>query len=144
MRPVNAKVNNYQRGGSMMVHANGGGAPNYFPNSFLGPTPSADGIWHSDSVSGDILITFPTVFLARRLVPMASGIVILCRATFCIVRLETRTIFCNVENSFAVRLTPMLTNTELTTLLDKLLALRNSFENELLQTLLAPTRTMDD
>jgi hypothetical protein len=95
-------------------------------------------------VSGDILIIFPTVFLARRLVPMASGILILCRATFCIVRLETRTIFCNVENSFAVRLTPMLTNTELTTLLDKLLALRNSFENELLRTLLVPTWTMDE
>jgi catalase len=53
--PVNTKVCNYQRDGSMMVHANGLGAPNYFPNSFLGPTPSADGIWHSDSVSGDIL-----------------------------------------------------------------------------------------
>jgi catalase len=53
--PVNAEVNSYQRGGSMMVYANGGGAPNYFPNSFLGPTPSAYGI---------------------------CGIVILCRATF--------------------------------------------------------------
>jgi hypothetical protein len=73
--PVIAKVNNYQKGGSMMVHANGGGAP----------------------------ITFPTVSLARRLVLTASGIVILCRATFCIVRLETRTIFCDVENSFTVR-----------------------------------------
>jgi catalase len=53
--PLNTKVNNYQRDGSMMVHANGGGAPNYFPNSFIGPTPSANGIWHSDSVSGDVL-----------------------------------------------------------------------------------------
>jgi catalase len=76
--PVNAKVNNYQRDRSMMVHANGGGAPNYFPHSFLGPTPRADGIWHSDSVSGDVLISFPTVSSARRLVLMASGIVILC------------------------------------------------------------------
>jgi hypothetical protein len=108
--PVDAKVNNYQRGGSMMVYANGGGALNNFPNNLLGPMPSADGIWHSDSVSGDILITFPTVFLARRLVPMASGIVFLCRVMFCIVRLETRAFFCNFENSFAVRLTPMLVN----------------------------------
>ena len=53
--PVNTKVCNYQRDGSMMVHANGGGAPNYFPNNFLGPTPSADDIWHNDSVSGDVL-----------------------------------------------------------------------------------------
>ena len=75
---------------------------------------------------------------------MASGIVILCRAMFCIVRLETRTIFCNVQNYFAVRLMPMLTNTELTTLLDKLLVLRNSFENELLQTSLVPRWTMDE
>jgi catalase len=59
--PVNVKVNNYQRDRSMMVHANGGGAPNYFPNSFLSPTPSADSIWHSDSVSGGVLIPFPKV-----------------------------------------------------------------------------------
>jgi catalase len=37
--PVDAKVNNYQSGGSMMVYANGRGAPNYFPNNFLGPMP---------------------------------------------------------------------------------------------------------
>ena len=111
--PVNAKVNNYQRDCSMMVHANGGGAPNYFPHSFLGLTPSANSIWHSgDSVLGDVLISFPAVSSARRLVPMASGIVILCGVTFWVVRLETRTFFCHVENSFAVvvRLMMMLAN----------------------------------
>lgn len=53
--PVNAKINHYQRDGSMMVHANGGGSPNYFPNSFLGPEPSTDGNWHSDAASGQVM-----------------------------------------------------------------------------------------
>jgi len=40
--PVNAphvKVNNYRRDGLMRVDDNGKGAPNYWPNSFRGPTP---------------------------------------------------------------------------------------------------------
>jgi catalase len=41
--PVNrakaAEVNNYQRDGAMRVDENGGGAPNYYPNSFGGPEP---------------------------------------------------------------------------------------------------------
>jgi catalase len=41
--PVNApravKVNNYQRDGFMRTDHNGGGAPNYWPNSFGGPAP---------------------------------------------------------------------------------------------------------
>lgn len=53
--PVNAKINHYQRDGSMMVHANGAGGPNYFPNSFLGPEPSAAGTWHSDSTTGEVM-----------------------------------------------------------------------------------------
>jgi catalase len=53
--PVNAKINHYQRDGSMMVHANGGGSPNYFPNSFSGPEPSANGAWHHDTVTGDVM-----------------------------------------------------------------------------------------
>ena len=35
-KPFNADVRNYQRDGPMQVGANGGGAPNYFPNSFNG------------------------------------------------------------------------------------------------------------
>lgn len=41
--PVNsakaAKVNTYQRDGNMVVDANGGGGPNYYPNTMGGPTP---------------------------------------------------------------------------------------------------------
>jgi catalase len=41
--PVNrakaASVHNYQRDGAMSVMGNGGGGPNYFPNSFGGPAP---------------------------------------------------------------------------------------------------------
>eukprot|EP00550_Attheya_septentrionalis_P008949 CAMPEP_0198279996 /NCGR_PEP_ID=MMETSP1449-20131203/175_1 /TAXON_ID=420275 /ORGANISM="Attheya septentrionalis, Strain CCMP2084" /LENGTH=542 /DNA_ID=CAMNT_0043975253 /DNA_START=138 /DNA_END=1766 /DNA_ORIENTATION=- len=54
--PLNAQVNNYQRDGSMMVHTNGAGSPNYFPNSFQGPEPDqASGTWHSEVASGDVL-----------------------------------------------------------------------------------------
>jgi catalase len=35
-KPFNAEVRTYQRDGPMQVGANGGGAPNYFPNSFNG------------------------------------------------------------------------------------------------------------
>lgn len=42
--PVNApketRVNNYQRDGSMRTDDNGGGGPNYWPNSFGGPAPN--------------------------------------------------------------------------------------------------------
>lgn len=41
--PVNSAkgvlVNNYQRDGSMRTDSNGGGGPNYYPNSFGGPEP---------------------------------------------------------------------------------------------------------
>lgn len=39
--PKQAKVNNYQRDGFMRVDNNGGGGPNYYPNSFGGPAPNA-------------------------------------------------------------------------------------------------------
>jgi catalase len=37
--PKNAPENSYQRDGFMRVDANGGGGPNYWPNSFAGPEP---------------------------------------------------------------------------------------------------------
>lgn len=43
MLPINSpkavKVDNYQRDGAMNFSDNGGGAPNYYPNSFGGPEP---------------------------------------------------------------------------------------------------------
>jgi catalase len=38
-RPKNAPENSYQRDGFMRVDENGGGGPNYWPNSFGGPEP---------------------------------------------------------------------------------------------------------
>lgn len=38
-RPKAAKVNYYQRDGFMCIGDNGGGSPNYYPNSFGGPEP---------------------------------------------------------------------------------------------------------
>jgi catalase len=37
--PKNANENSYQRDGSMRTDPNGGGGPNYWPNSFHGPEP---------------------------------------------------------------------------------------------------------
>ncbi|HUW67554.1 MAG TPA: catalase, partial [Candidatus Nanoarchaeia archaeon] len=37
--PKNATENSYQRDGSMRTDPNGGGGPNYWPNSFNGPEP---------------------------------------------------------------------------------------------------------
>jgi len=37
--PKAARVSNYQRDGFMRVDSNGGGSPNYYPNSFGGPAP---------------------------------------------------------------------------------------------------------
>lgn len=47
-------IDNYQRDGPMQVGRNGSGGPNYFPNSFRGPKPSADTTWHNDAVSGQV------------------------------------------------------------------------------------------
>jgi Catalase len=41
-QPKHAPENNYQRDAAMRVDANGGGGPNYWPNSFDGPAP--DGV----------------------------------------------------------------------------------------------------
>lgn len=50
-------VRNMQRDGPMNTsqgaHGRGGG-PNYFPNSFQGPQPSASAAWHADRPSGDV------------------------------------------------------------------------------------------
>jgi catalase len=40
-RPKAVKVENYQRDGYMRFDENGGGSPNYYPNSFGGPEPDA-------------------------------------------------------------------------------------------------------
>jgi len=53
-QPFNAAVANYQRDGPMTVGANGGGAPNYFPNSFGGPAKAPSAEWHKDAPSGDV------------------------------------------------------------------------------------------
>jgi catalase len=54
-RPLNT-ISNYQRDGPMTVSDNGGGAPNYFPNSFHGPIPDTSGYAtsHPSSVTGDV------------------------------------------------------------------------------------------
>jgi catalase len=56
--PVQSPASNYQRDGPMTVTDNGGGAPNYFPNSFHGPQPVHNGketvMVHADAVAGDV------------------------------------------------------------------------------------------
>ena len=43
---------NYQRDGGMRVDGNQGGAPNYFPNSFGGPSPAPapHAAWHKEAL----------------------------------------------------------------------------------------------
>ncbi len=54
--PVNApkatKVSNYQRDGFMRTDDNGGGAPNYWPNSFGGPVPDPGAVDPAIEVTG--------------------------------------------------------------------------------------------
>jgi catalase len=57
--PFATKVRNYQRDGNMTVNGNQGSAPNYFPNSFGGPSVSVEEAatnfaWHKEKSSGDI------------------------------------------------------------------------------------------
>merc|ERR1712179_271026 len=52
--PYRATPRNYQRDGPMTVTGNQEGAPNYFPNSFSGPTVSPRWREHSTSVTGDV------------------------------------------------------------------------------------------
>ena len=54
--PVNSAkavpVNNYQRDGFMRFDPNGGGSPNYYPNSFGGPVPDPEAAEPAFEVSG--------------------------------------------------------------------------------------------
>lgn len=52
--PYAARVNTYQRDGNMNVGGNMKGAPNYFPNSFGGPSMVESSNAPADMVSGDI------------------------------------------------------------------------------------------
>lgn len=51
--PYRTKTKNYQRDGPQTID-NQGGAPNYFPNSFSGPTEDPRGEIRSEHVSGDV------------------------------------------------------------------------------------------
>jgi len=50
--PKNAPENSYQRDGFMRFDTNGGGGPNYWPNSFGGPAPDPDALEPPFEVSG--------------------------------------------------------------------------------------------
>jgi catalase len=50
--PKNAAENNYQRDGFMRLDSNGGGGPNYWPNSFGGPEPDPTAAEPAFEVSG--------------------------------------------------------------------------------------------
>ncbi|MCD4820844.1 MAG: catalase [Methanococcoides sp.] len=50
--PKNAPETSYQRDGFMRIDANGGGGPNYWPNSFGGPAPDPDALKSAFEVSG--------------------------------------------------------------------------------------------
>ena len=52
--PFATKPRTYQRDGAMVVDDNGGGGPNYFPNSFSGPEPSPVGAQHVFPAVGDV------------------------------------------------------------------------------------------
>jgi len=56
--PVNSAkacpTKNYQRDGFMRIDANGGGSPNYYPNSFVGPEPSPTAAEPPFEVSGKV------------------------------------------------------------------------------------------
>lgn len=55
--PVNcpySKVSSYQRDGLMNISSNGGGGPNYFPNSFNGPTPDPNLTRIPSKLVGDV------------------------------------------------------------------------------------------
>jgi len=51
--PKNAPENSYQRDGFMRFDANGGGGPNYWPNSLGGPAPDSDALEPPFEVSGE-------------------------------------------------------------------------------------------
>jgi len=53
-RPKAVKADNYQRDGYMRFDANGGSAPNYYPNSFGGPEPDIQTADPAYEVSGKV------------------------------------------------------------------------------------------
>lgn len=55
--PLRGKVNSYYRDGPMCVNGNGGSGPNYYPNSFGGPTDSQNYRIGSHKVNGTIIRT---------------------------------------------------------------------------------------
>ncbi|KAF6201287.1 hypothetical protein GE061_005734 [Apolygus lucorum] len=52
--PYRSSVSNYQRDGFMTVTDNQAGIPNYFPNSFSGPTPTQDAAIHKFVTKGEV------------------------------------------------------------------------------------------
>jgi len=50
--PKNATQNSYQRDGPMRTDPNGGGSPNYWPNSFNGPEPDISAKEPAIEISG--------------------------------------------------------------------------------------------
>lgn len=52
--PFATRVKNYQRDGAMSVDGNQGSAPNYFPNSFGGPSTTEEATWHVDLAEGEV------------------------------------------------------------------------------------------
>jgi catalase len=53
-RPKGVKAENYQRDGDMRFDENGGGGPNYYPNSFGGPEPDVQAAEPTFDVSGKV------------------------------------------------------------------------------------------
>nr|ADW08700.1 catalase [Pinctada fucata] len=52
--PFNSRVKNYQRDGPQCVDENQGGAPNYFPNSFVGPQDNTNHMESAFTLTGDV------------------------------------------------------------------------------------------
>lgn len=50
----------YQRDGPMQMTANGAGAPNYYPNSFQGPSPHSSGKMNTDTLGAGQVARFET------------------------------------------------------------------------------------
>nr|AKZ20727.1 catalase [Tegillarca granosa] len=52
--PFNSKAKNYQRDGPQCVDDNQGGAPNYYPNSFMGPREKTENLETEFPITGDV------------------------------------------------------------------------------------------
>ena len=53
-RPKGVEIKNYQRDGNMRFDSNGGGSPNYYPNSFGGPEPDIRAAEPISKVAGNV------------------------------------------------------------------------------------------